>query len=325
MDRNKDFEPRGIAEFDSAVLRESVSFTQLVETIYHRQERFNPDEESRQKHKYYHPFILRAFECAYGGISCLYLASNIVAASIITNKGHFEYICPFKYNPEAEKELVQLSSRYKIAKQFLRGTELKELAKNLYAASTYLIQIVDECAIRGECAESPDPSKDPTMISRVAVVSELLKDIQKWIEIGANRNAKIDYFIGIIAGVVLVTILSLLLLILPIYHELLGAFVGGGFGALISVLTRITHGTIIVQYEVGRSLIYFLGVCRPFIGAVMGVALWCLIAGGLLPFEIRSNNTILYFSSIGFLAGFSERWAQDMLAISKKAVSGKDE
>ncbi len=316
MDEKKDFESQGIPEFDSAISHGTASFTQVVETIFHQMEQFNADEESRKAHEYYQPFMQRAFERAYGGITRFYIAKNIVAASVITNTGYFEFICPFRHHhPDAEKKLVQLSIIHEKAMRFLRGTELKECKENLYAASTYLIQIVDECAGCPDLASATN---------RVSTASELLEDVQKRVEIGANRNAQIDYLMGIIIGCAIIAlfIYTLSRFYPSIYPELLAAITGGSLGAFVSVLTRITHGTLFLQYEVGRRLICLLGAFRPVIGAVMGVALWWLIGGGLLPIKVDSNNTVLFFSGSGFLAGFSERWAQDMLAVGKKTISG---
>jgi hypothetical protein len=70
-----------------------------------------------------------------------------------------------------------------------------------------------------------------------------------------------------------------------------------------------------------------LGAIRPVIGAVLGVASFVLVNGGLLslaPPAAISNHT-LYFAGIAFLAGFSERFAQDMLVAPSGLLKTRSE
>jgi cell division protein FtsW (lipid II flippase) len=61
---------------------------------------------------------------------------------------------------------------------------------------------------------------------------------------------------------------------------------------------------------------------RPFIGALFALALYFFISGDLvsvfqLPNDEQSQR--YFFAGLGFLAGFSERFAQDMVAQGKSA------
>ena len=47
-------------------------------------------------------------------------------------------------------------------------------------------------------------------------------------------------------------------------------------------------------------------------GAVFGVALYALVIGGLLPLD-TDPQVAHFFGGLSFLAGFSERWAQDTI------------
>ena len=59
----------------------------------------------------------------------------------------------------------------------------------------------------------------------------------------------------------------------------------GAVGALISVLSRMSGGDdrFTVDFEVGRPLLRRLGLYKPLVGAVFGVATYFLLAAGLLP------------------------------------------
>ena len=70
----------------------------------------------------------------------------------------------------------------------------------------------------------------------------------------------------------------------------------------------------------------FLGGLRPLIGGAFAVVLTFAFTGGLLslPSLGRSTSTEdLRCSSCAFVAGFSERWAQDTLAAAMPSGAKK--
>ncbi len=85
----------------------------------------------------------------------------------------------------------------------------------------------------------------------------------------------------------------------------------------MSVMQRINSGRFDLEYDVGPTYVRFLGALRPAIGAVFGLALYFAITSRILKlFELPQAGTTgrLYaLLVIAFLAGFSERWAQDTL------------
>ena len=86
------------------------------------------------------------------------------------------------------------------------------------------------------------------------------------------------------------------------------------FGAMVSVLQRMSSGKLVLDVDAGRDLIEAFGAVRPFIGAIFGIALMALLLGGLIPaIDIPDGQELAFFAGLGFLAGFNERWAQDML------------
>jgi hypothetical protein len=64
------------------------------------------------------------------------------------------------------------------------------------------------------------------------------------------------------------------------------------------------------------------GGFRPIIGAALGAALFILISGGLVPLgSANGSNGVFFFAGLAFLAGFSERWAQDTIVRSAPKVA----
>jgi len=141
----------------------------------------------------------------------------------------------------------------------------------------------------------------------------------------ARRQGQLAYVLGVLLGVVAVAVLgSAMAIFLPRgklagvdIPNLMGAFVGGAVGALVSVLTRVANATI--RYEVGRTWLRILGSLRPFIGAVFGLAFFALASVGILPVKTLSPE-FLFFASLGFVAGFNERWAQGVVVRSGARV-----
>jgi hypothetical protein len=97
----------------------------------------------------------------------------------------------------------------------------------------------------------------------------------------------------------------------------------GALGALVSVLHRMTSGDLKLDFHAGKRMLTLFGAVRPVIGAVFGMALFVLLRGGLLPAIGTPAVPLAFYAAIGFLAGFNERFAQDMLVGSAKHLSGE--
>jgi hypothetical protein len=81
-------------------------------------------------------------------------------------------------------------------------------------------------------------------------------------------------------------------------------------------MTRMSRDQLTLNYESGVVTMRLLGVIRPLLGALFGGALYLLLAGGLVTLAQapKDETKLIYFyTGIAFLAGFSERWAQDVV------------
>ena len=85
----------------------------------------------------------------------------------------------------------------------------------------------------------------------------------------------------------------------------------------MSVIQRINSGGFELEYDVGGPYTFFLGGLRPLIGGVFAMAITFAFSGGLVQLPVASGETTdhrrLALLVLAFLAGFSERWAQDTL------------
>jgi hypothetical protein len=95
------------------------------------------------------------------------------------------------------------------------------------------------------------------------------------------------------------------------------ALVAGSLGAVVSVIQRINSGVFELEYDVGGPYTFFLGGLRPVLGGVFAMAITFAISGGLVHLPVdapaHSDNRRFALLVLAFLAGFSERWAQDTL------------
>jgi hypothetical protein len=86
-------------------------------------------------------------------------------------------------------------------------------------------------------------------------------------------------------------------------------------GAVLSVLQRMTSGSLAICAEADRKLVWRLGLFRPLIGAIIGVVSYVMLNGGLIALHPPNDSSQpLFFAGVAFIAGFSERFARDMLA-----------
>jgi hypothetical protein len=73
------------------------------------------------------------------------------------------------------------------------------------------------------------------------------------------------------------------------------------------------------------------GAFRPMIGMAFGAVMLVLCGSGILPLgpmsDVQNNmpKKLFFYTLISFFAGFSERWAQDMLGRAADQIGNRDE
>jgi hypothetical protein len=85
----------------------------------------------------------------------------------------------------------------------------------------------------------------------------------------------------------------------------------GAIGAVLSVLTRMASlgKKFTRNYELGRKNVRWVGIYRPFVGGLFGVAAFFLLASGILQTdEPTSDQELAYFGILALFSGFFERF-----------------
>jgi hypothetical protein len=95
-------------------------------------------------------------------------------------------------------------------------------------------------------------------------------------------------------------------------------FSAGGVGALVSVMSRMSTGRVRLDWEFGKDTQRTLGALRPFVGAVFGLMTFLALKSGVVKL-MSGDGSSYYYIVFAFIAGFSERFAQDMLLGSSSA------
>jgi hypothetical protein len=111
--------------------------------------------------------------------------------------------------------------------------------------------------------------------------------------------------------------------------QLLLVATAGAVGAAISVPMRMTSGSFrmnlpTLNAEMKGTDVRLVAALRPVMGLVLALATYAVVLAGLVPMDEgqdATQQTALYVA-IGFLAGFTERFAQDMFVRSGNGVQG---
>jgi hypothetical protein len=161
---------------------------------------------------------------------------------------------------------------------------------------------------------------------------EQLVAIERYYHRAASRAGRLVYITGMLMGLVpvslLVMVVGLLLWATGRWDrgaELLVLCAGAGaIGALVSAVSRMgkpEKGKFNVDFELGRPLIRRLGLYRPFLGAIFGVALYFVLASGIAQVVVPGDKQLYYYGLAAFLAGFSERFATVMIGTAERRLS----
>jgi hypothetical protein len=173
---------------------------------------------------------------------------------------------------------------------------------------------------------SPQPSE--AFLKRVAIIHPSVTEAEADFKRAAQRYARGRYGKGMVLGVGAIGLICAALASIffiehvPAFYGV--AILGGGIGATVSVLQRMASGSLRLDYDAGDRTLVTLGAVRPLIGAIFGIVLFSAVEGGWLPaIHIATGSALAFYAVLGFLAGFNERFAQDMLGASAAQLGGK--
>ncbi len=109
--------------------------------------------------------------------------------------------------------------------------------------------------------------------------------------------------------------------ILGIDASLLGLVaISGAIGSVVSILVRIEDFSGATHAD--PSILFFTGLFKPIVGIGFSLFVFAVLSSGLIPVTINPGRERFFFAAVSFVAGFSERFAQDIAGKTEKAVGG---
>ncbi|MGR6964062.1 hypothetical protein ACU610_06350 [Geodermatophilus sp. URMC 61] len=231
--------------------------------------------------------------------------------------------------PEFEAALWRARAMEQQTALVVTGRPRRVLLEMLFSIIVYLLGVLDsvECleAVGKEARETRECSRVHRIEKALQIAQSELTRLQEFADQAAIRVALRHYVFGLLMGGIVVLASAWMASTIPMFEQaptqdLVRAIAAGGLGAILSVMIRISRGQ---RLDVDTTLESFMtclaGSVRPVIGGALGVALYVLLKAHLIPLQIpaESDAAAPYFlTAIAFLAGFSERWAQDTIVRS---------
>jgi hypothetical protein len=302
--------------------RQSASFGDLVHARW--QSKAAPtDEAARQNCE----SVRTTFEAEHGKIVDDYWSKNQPAGVALCCKrlrfGRLEWSLHRAMgnlaagHPEYSPLLLHVARQSVRASNILRGMTQRIAISNLFALSRDIMTSLEtKGGGRGLAAYQRD-----------------LHDIAADAREAGAREAQVVYLKGLMKGVaaliVLVPALATLFSSVSVPDVdsklFVGCLIAGSVGAVMSVLMRMSSGNLQVSHEFGREYLSKLGFARPFIGAIFALLLYFAFKGNLLQ-QISvpdpDKGEFAFFVTSGFLIGFSERFAKEIVRTAETSAGG---
>jgi hypothetical protein len=262
------------------------------------------------------------FEARHGPIQAFVFAERLSGGLVSLEATSQSWLDPFPhraYRPAArllDSIEVLLDSGHR---QLLSG-ERTAVERELVGIAADLFAYLDYVMLRSSATSESDDLDDD-----IARFASRLAGVDARLRAAAETRAQFWYVQGMLTGVAAIIVgaaaagvpMGMMPNHLISFPSFAGALIAGAFGASVSVLSRMTRGRLTVDPEAGKGMLWFLGIVRPLVGAVLAVALYFGIAAGVVPLRVPVDESanLAFYVTVGFLAGFSERYAQDMLLL----------
>jgi hypothetical protein len=270
---------------------------------------------------------LARFQKKHGEIVTAYWCTEVHSAAALTERKralpfltpvstfHRESDWATRHAGDVARELYRCDELAIRAKIVLKGVRQRICLRLVMASASHLLSLVD-----GRAARTNGAATTATLEAE----RHALDETDKYYCSAANGQAQIIYFAGMAAVAAVIAVIVGLLLAVHVAGSVYAALIAGAAGGVVSVVQRINAGKFDLEYDVGRPYAFFLGGLRPLIGGAFALAIAFAFKSGVLHLPIRSDHSPAeeHFALvvIAFLAGFSERFAQDTLAAAAQTA-----
>ena len=191
-------------------------------------------------------------------------------------------------------------------------------------------------AIGNENARHPRDNEEPTpptewFTKDVEVIKPRVEEMRRRFLQDAQRVAQTTYATGMARGVLVLGLLGLavggIFAIADVQAVDGVGLIAGGIGACVSVLQRMTSGTLELNFQAAGKMLKLFGALRPLVGGVFGMVTFCILKAGLISFLVLPSaigEQLAFVATFAFIAGFNERFFQDMLANASQGLGSSE-
>jgi hypothetical protein len=218
---------------------------------------------------------------------------------------------------KAKEILFQCLHLHYKALEFLTPQPRKICLRMIFGVITTLLGTLDHRQLERDTEGLPNRpfGSDP---HEVETLERELAQAKAYYASSAQRQAQLEYLVGMVMFLVLaVAGTAAIALTSGLLDEAATVSVlGGAAGAVVSVMNRMTSGSLKVRPEGGKKTIRALGFMRPVIGATFGAVVYLFLDGGIVQVLSPPDGgaNLAFYAGLGFVSGFSERFAQDVIA-----------
>jgi hypothetical protein len=317
------------------ITNEHVSFDHIAKAWWIGNDPDDPvGEDEKRVSQFLEYLARRKFSEKHEGIEKDYWNKTPMAGCSLTRDGYVHSVMNI-----TDPELVLYEDRvHQLCRDIHRtfGTAAhrnKKARKDLKDAAEMLYTVLTRVILTASVLENEDATQHERD-EALAAVRIQWKTTSTSVEEMIQRQARFEYLEGVGLGA-LITIPALAVAGWAAVHyganqlnepgapgSLTAAIIGGAAGAVISVTQRMTTQTktpLVIDFTAPKQQKIALGALRSIVGAVFGAVVYFAVIGGLLAVEARTGKdasiTVAFFAVAGFAAGFSERFATDVLQL----------
>ena len=352
---------RSVPDLASPIRRRSASFSHVALAYLFGREGRGPDGEpiphgEKQLCRDHFPALLEAYEKQHGHICRSFYGQHAFAAAAITDKDELEIVWSREESLQSPAEVRLLSRCDQLsyaAYHRLHRYDRRHCQQMIFSVVLELLRRIDRqrqqpaghAGSRNGAAPGPTAGGGQRARRRdepgrgrrqLADLSERLDDAEDFMLRSATRRAQGHYLKGMLGGtgavLAIIGVIAWLLAEVGLAGtenaDVVLALSAGALGALVSVLMRMTVGEFSMNLptldaEMHETDVHLVAAARPLIGAVSGVIAYALVRSSLVPLDPpNGDDPTFLWMGVAFLAGFSERLAQDMFARSGRGLEG---
>ena len=95
--------------------------------------------------------------------------------------------------------------------------------------------------------------------------------------------------------------------------------IAGAVGSAISIMVRIQEYEPLKETD--PTILFLIGLFKPIIGVAFALFVFTVLKSQLIPVQVVTPNEFYFYTALAFVAGFSERFAKDIVARAEDALS----